>query len=83
MMADVRDAELVKEAVDRIKPILAGHSADIQGTVLADLLAIWLAGWRPNIREEALKVHLKNVWQLVQMNDKILYGGRGHPGLNA
>jgi hypothetical protein len=35
-----------EELVARIKPILAGHPPAIQSMVLAELLAIWLAGHR-------------------------------------
>ena len=34
----------VKMLTDRISPILHGHNAEIQGAVLAELLATWLAG---------------------------------------
>ena len=34
----------VKMLTDRISPILHGHNPEIQGAVLAELLATWLAG---------------------------------------
>jgi hypothetical protein len=48
--------------------------------VLADLLAIWLAGHvvfgdanaTKRIRERALKLHISQVWRLVKVNAKIL-----------
>ena len=82
-MMDDDDAKTVRELVDRIRPILAGHHVGIQAAVLADLLALWLVGWAPQKRMQALKTHLDVVWPLVKMNDKIMYGERGHPSLNA
>jgi hypothetical protein len=41
------------DLVDRIKPLLAGHDAAIQGTALAELLALQLAGHYPELRDEA------------------------------
>ena len=34
----------VKMLTDQISPILHGHKPEIQGAVLAELLATWLAG---------------------------------------
>jgi hypothetical protein len=39
-----RASGLVKMLTDRISPILHGHKPEIQGAVLAELLATWLAG---------------------------------------
>ena len=39
-----RQALLVAERVARISPLLHGIGADAQGGVLADLVAMWLAG---------------------------------------
>ena len=42
---DVETIEaLIKKVMPVIAPILAGHHPDIQGGVLADLVATWLAG---------------------------------------
>lgn len=58
--------------VDRISPLLAGQSAELQGAVLADLIAIWLAGHRieggrvegDRMREELLALHVAHVREL-------------------
>jgi hypothetical protein len=42
-------AELAKTAegmIERIKPIFAGHSPELQGMVLSELTAIWLSGFK-------------------------------------
>jgi hypothetical protein len=82
---EVTDSEEVFRIVDAIKPLLAGHSPDIQGAVVADLLAIWLAGHvdqseigcadKPEtdkIRRAMLDMHVEQVWKLCAVNEKIM-----------
>jgi hypothetical protein len=66
--------------VDQIRPLLAGHPAPIVGAVLADLLAIWLAGHHVagdsdatrKTRAELLAMHCGMVRELVPVNAKII-----------
>jgi hypothetical protein len=68
--------ETVIALVDRIRPILAGQPAEIQGAALADLLAIWLAGHHVagdenatrKLRAELLASHCIGVRGLVGVN---------------
>lgn len=70
----------IRNAVERIKPHLAGRSPEVQGAILAELLSIWLAGHQVEgdsdatrkLRGEVLAVHLVGVEQLVPVNAKIL-----------
>lgn len=70
----------IRNAVERIKPHLAGRSPEVQGCILADLLAIWLAGHQVEgdsdatrkLRGEVLATHLLGVEGLVAANAKIL-----------
>jgi hypothetical protein len=72
-----KDAEAI---VERIKPILAGRSPELQGEVLADLLAIWLAGHIApgdpaatcEMREHLLAMHVDEVRELIPINAKIM-----------
>jgi hypothetical protein len=74
-----REREITR-AVERIRPILAGQPPEIQGAVLADLLAIWLAGHHvagderatQALRAEMLAAHLQGVAELVPVNAKIM-----------
>lgn len=66
------------EIIDRIKPLLAGHPPEVQGAVLADLLALWLAAHNSDARAGVLDAHLNGVIQLVELNEQTLFGGR-HP----
>ena len=63
------DPTLGAEIVDRIRPILGGHHPAVQGAVLADLLAIWLAGHQADLREALLDVHIEKVRELVPVNE--------------
>jgi len=60
--------------LERIAPILAGQPAELQGAVVADLAAIWIAGHRDEsraegdaMREELLEMHVRHVRELVCM----------------
>jgi len=61
--------EHVDALVDEIKPILAGHAPNLVGAVLADLLAIFMAGLHPALREEILEMHIKSVRGLIPINE--------------
>lgn len=61
-----------------IGPMLAGRPSTTQGAVLADLLAIWLAGHvavgdpeaTAELREAMLAAHMKAVRLLIPINHK-------------
>lgn len=72
--------EIVRVA-KRIHPFLTGRSPDMQGAILADLLATWLAGHPPWMRDEILAMHVDGVRQLVPVNERLMFGERGHPGV--
>ena len=66
----------VKMLTDRISPILHGHNPEIQGAVLAELLATWLAGHVvPGDRMQTILLrgrlfdeHMKIVRDLTKLN---------------
>jgi hypothetical protein len=80
--------EAIIRLVERIRPILEsqvfpllkGHPPEMQGCVLADLLAIWLAGHHvPNdagatrtMRAELLAMHCSQVRFLTSTNAKMI-----------
>ncbi len=58
----------------RIQPLLAGHGPDLQGAVITDLVAIWIAGHRCSdpaeeqlVHEELLELHCKHVREMVAL----------------
>jgi hypothetical protein len=72
--------EQVVPIVESIRPLLAGKPPELQGAVLADLLAIWLAGHHVaddedatrTMRAELLAAHCRAVRQLTSINAKII-----------
>ncbi|WP_245498854.1 hypothetical protein [Rhizobium ruizarguesonis] len=73
---DMKEIEAIVEA---IKPHLAGHPAELQGAAIADLMAIFLAGMAPEMREEAIEFHVDLVRQLIPVEESIAFGAAGHP----
>jgi len=73
--ADTGFGERADALALRIAPILAGSDAELQGAVLADLTAIWIAGHRTPgdraegdcMRAELLQMHTQHVRELVEM----------------
>jgi hypothetical protein len=73
------EGELVERLTKEIGHILTGHDRIVQSAVIADLLAIWLAGHAPYLRNGILRRHLKLVRELVLVNEKAFFGKEGHP----
>jgi hypothetical protein len=73
MTTDPRVA-LTVSLSNRVHPILAGHHPAIQGAVLADLLATWLAGHDPEVREALLEAHVHSVRERVPINEALFRG---------
>jgi hypothetical protein len=70
------DADETLELLSRIGPILAGRPPQVQGAVLADLFATWLAGHfaetpeqTAELREVLLEQHLDLVRKLIPLNE--------------
>ena len=80
-MSDSR-AKDVAPVVKEIRWVLAGRPAEVQSAILADLLAIYLAGHivRGNpaatndLREKILAIHLGLVRELVPINAAMIHG---------
>lgn len=70
------DAKTVEPIVEKICPLLAGHPPEIQSAVLADLLAMFLAGHQgadaPALREEILRLHIATVRDLIPVNERMI-----------
>jgi hypothetical protein len=70
------NAEGVTVIVGKIRPLLAGLPPAMQSAILADLLAIWLAGHHVagdaeatlTLRAHLLAEHCQLVWRLVPVN---------------
>ena len=74
------DLETVRTLLNDISSLLAGKPPQVQGAVLADLLARWLAGHidldssskTDKLREEILREHLDVIRKLVPVNAKTI-----------
>jgi hypothetical protein len=53
--------------VEKVKPLFAGIHPAVQGLALANLLAIWLAGYDAEIAEKLLAEHVDGVRALVSL----------------
>jgi hypothetical protein len=73
-----------QELVKTIESILANQGRLVQGAVLVDLVAIWLARHHPDVRRETLKQFVGALVKLIVVNEKIFFGDNGFPktGLN-
>lgn len=61
----------VDNLVDRIKPILANHAPDLQGAVIADLFAIYIAGHPEDVRRDVMAAWIDMVRGLLAIyNDE-------------
>lgn len=63
-------ARLSDEIVDMVRPLLAGHPPQVQGIVVVELLAIWVAGHDRGVREASLKLQLDALPELVALWDE-------------
>jgi hypothetical protein len=70
----------VAAIIAQIRPLLAGRAPEVNGAVLADLLAIWLAGHHVAgdanatrmMRAKLLAFHCSQVRELTSINAKIM-----------
>jgi hypothetical protein len=70
------DTRQVLKLAQKIREMLAGKPASMQGAVLADLLAVWLAGCvedpdNEGLRELVLAAHIEAVRALIPVNFKL------------
>jgi len=72
----MREADRTTEA---IMPLLKGKGPAVQGVVLAELTARWLAGHAPDLREELLEVQVDAIRVMILECEAELLGEAGHP----
>lgn len=63
----------VDRIVHRIATKLKGKPPELQGAVLADLLAMFIAGHHPALREEILRLHIDTVRKLIEPNAAMIF----------
>jgi hypothetical protein len=47
---------------EKVRPLFAGHQPDVQGTALAQLTAMWLAGFQGPADVEAFRVEMMDLF---------------------
>jgi len=65
--AEVKFTETSDDLVAQIRPILAGKGPLLQGSVIADLFAIWLSGHPRNMQADMLKLQIDHIQRLTAM----------------
>jgi hypothetical protein len=53
-----------------IRPLLGGHSPEVQGAVLGDLVSLFIAGHHPQLRDMVLDQHIQLVRNLIPESEK-------------
>ena len=75
MANDVSDsARAAGELATKIRTLLAGNSPEVVGGALAELLAIFIAGHHPGLRNEVMDAHTKCVNTLVPVVAEEMFG---------
>jgi hypothetical protein len=67
------DTEQVERLVLRIMLLLAGHSPGQQGSVLAELLSLFIVGHHPAIRDDIMELHLRAVRDLIPLTEMEMF----------
>lgn len=76
-------AEAVAILLKEIQPVLADQPSHVQGALLGEALAIFLAGHPDFMREEILTVHIQYVRGLIPEVELEIFGGKRHPSNQA
>ena len=80
MNDSIRIANLVTAVGDELAEKLAGLGPVAQSAILAELTSRYLAGHHPDLRDEVWRRYVKLTWELVPVNEGIMFGAAGHPG---
>ena len=72
-------AKRVAILLEGLKLLLRGHPPEVQGAVIGEALAIWLAAQPDFVREDVMKAHIEYVRGLIPAVERQLFNGRGHP----
>ena len=56
--------------VHALGPLLRGKGPDLQGAVLAHLVSTWITGHHPSWRDRVLARHVREVRDLIELNEE-------------
>jgi hypothetical protein len=76
VMANIAKSKEILSLSDSLQPVFAGRAPEVVSAVLADLLAIWMRGYRPEagddlaaLRRELFEGWSEMFWDLVSVED--------------
>jgi hypothetical protein len=72
-------ADRIESVSDDIKPLLSGLGPEIQGAVLANLTALWIAGFHPELRDRMYEQQIDVTRKLVPSCEHEIFGDAGFP----
>lgn len=76
---ELQFAERAMTISQEMQPYLAGLDPGLQGTIILDLLSLWLAGWPQQDRKEMLDQLLEALPDMIEASEKQMFGNDGHP----
>lgn len=79
---ELTTAEGIRVLTEKLKPLLAGQPPGAQGGALGELVSLWIAGHRPDLRQEIVDAWLEMVLALARENSPAIWGVPG-PALSA
>lgn len=68
------------ELAEAMRPLLAGKPPGVQGGALAELVAIWVAGHHPALRDIILPHWVETMKQMIPVAEKEIFGDGPRPG---
>lgn len=74
-----RDLKVLCAVTHACREQLAGLDYNVQGGILADLVATWLAGAAPPLRESMFDIWRYTALRLVREKEQLIFGKAGHP----
>jgi hypothetical protein len=74
-----RAMKLAKKISRKLHPLFANQGPQIQGAILADLVATWLVGFPKGVRADLLQMHIEYAVRMIPVNEAMLHGDAGHP----
>ena len=78
-MAHEKRLKTIDQTLRKINPHLQGKGPEVQGAVLADLVAMYFAGHHPSIRQDAIAIWTAMMRNLIPVNEAAIFKHYGKP----
>src|SRR5262249_60406674 len=76
---ELQFAERAMTISQEMQPYLAELDPGLQGTIILDLLSLWLAGWPQKDRKEMLDQLVAALPDMIEARETEMFGHDGHP----